>query len=223
MIRSTFYKEWLKIRYYVLGALVFNILFFIYLFFDIREPFQNGPAIMAWYSAIHIHTIFYEKIKYLLPATGILIGIAQFIPEITKSRLRMSLHLPVNPNLLILSYVCIGIAAVIVIGIIDIILFYIIVIKFFPKEVSSSALMTGLPWFYSGLVAYLATTQVILETKSGRRIFYAVIFCRFIGLFFMSNEYSSYAHVTERLFLISLLFIPAIFFPLYRFRNGGIE
>jgi len=27
MIRSTFYKEWLKIRYYVLGALVFSILF----------------------------------------------------------------------------------------------------------------------------------------------------------------------------------------------------
>ena len=223
MIYSTIYKEWLKIRYYVLGALVFNILFFICLFFDIREPFQNDPAIMAWYGAIHIHTIFYDKIKYLLPATGILIGIAQFIPEITKNRLRMSLHLPVNPNLLILSCVCIGISAVIAIAIIDIILFYAIVIEFFPKEVSFSALMTALPWFFSGMVAYLATAQVVLETGWRRRIFYAVIFCGFIGLFFMSSEYSSYVHVMGRLFLISLLFIPAIFLPVYRFRHGGIE
>ena len=223
MIYSTIYKEWLKIRYYVLGALVFNILFFIYLFFDIRGPFQNDPAIMAWYGAIHIHTIFYEKIKYLLPATGILIGISQFIPEITKNRLRMSLHLPLNPDLLILSYVCTGLIAVIAIGVVDMLLFSAIVIKFFPKEVLSVALLTSLPWFFSGLIAYLATAQVALETGWRRRIFYAVIFCGFIGLFFMSNEYNSYVHVMGRLFIISLLFIPAIFLPVYRFRNGGIE
>lgn len=223
MIYSIFYKEWLKIRYYVLGALIFNILFFIYLFFDIREPFKNNPAIMTWYSAIHVHTIFYEKIKYLLPATGILISIAQFIPEITKNRLRMSMHLPANPNLLIFFYICIGLTAVIIIGIIDIVLFYSIIIKFFPKEVSSSALMTSLPWFFSGLVAYLAATLVILEPKSRRRIFYTAVFCGFIGFFFMGNEYSSYAHITGKLFLISLLFIPAIFLPVYCFRNGEMK
>lgn len=89
MNNSTFYKEWLKIRYYVLGAFVFNVLFFVYLFFDIREPFINDPPIMAWNSAIHIHTLFYAKVKYLLLATGILISLAQFIPEITKNRLRL--------------------------------------------------------------------------------------------------------------------------------------
>jgi len=221
MNNSTFYKEWLKIRYYVLGAFVFNILFFVYLFLDIREPFVNDPAIMAWYSAIHIHTLFYAKVKYLLLATGILISIAQFIPEIIKNRLRLSIHLPARPNLFILSYICVGLSAVIAIAIVDIILFYAIITKFFPHEVSCSALLTALPWFFSCLIAYLATTQVVIETSWKRRIFYSIIFCGFIGLFFMSNEYSSYIHVTGRLFLVSLLFIPAVFLPVYRFRNGA--
>ena len=221
MNNSTFYKEWLKIRYYVLGAFVFNVLFFVYLFFDIREPFINDPPIMAWNSAIHIHTLFYAKVKYLLLATGIVISLAQFIPEITKNRLRLSLHLPVRADFLILSYISIGLFAIIAIGIVDTTLLYAIVKKFYPHEVSCSALLTALPWFFSGLIAYLATMQVIIETSWKRRIFYSVIFCGFIGLFFMSNEYNGYVHVIGKLFLISLLFIPAVFLPVYRFKSGG--
>lgn len=220
MFFSIFYKEWLKIRYYIAAALLLNVAIIVYLFFDLKELFRNDPPIMAWYGAIHIHTIYYAKVKYLLPASGLLIGLAQFAPEMNKNRLRLSLHLPVPPNRLLICYLAIGLFSAIVIGIIDLFMLSVTIRHFFPMEVMHSAQITSLPWFFAGLIAYLSTTQIILEPRWPRRIIYGLTFSGFIGFFFLGNDYNTYQHVVTKLLCASLLLIPATILPLYRFNNG---
>lgn len=221
MIRSIIYKEWLKIRYYWLIAFFFNILLFAYLFINIRHLFVLEPAQMVWYNAIHIGTLFYDDIKYLMPATGILIGAAQFIPEADKERLRLSLHLPVRLETLALFYILIGISFVAATAVIDCIFLSIITGFFYPQEVAVSAALTALPWSFSGFPAYLGTSLVILETQWPVRLFYLIISAGFACLFYQSNDYNSYVHVMGRLAVLSGIFIPALILPVYRFRNRG--
>ena len=219
MIASTFYKEWMKMRLYWGIALSCHILVFIYIYIETRHMFILEHAEMVWYQVIHIHTLFYEQIKYLPLVIGILLGAAQFVPETKNYRFRLSLHLPVRPYVLALSYLVIGLTAVAVICLVDILLLYLISGIFFPVEVVVRTMLTILPWLLAGLVSFLGTSLVVLEPEWPRKIFYLAVSCGFVWLFFQSNVPGSYVPVIGKLILVSFFFIPAIFLPVYRFRN----
>ncbi len=219
MIASTFYKEWMKMRLYWGIALSCHILVFIYIYIETRHMFILEHAEMVWYQVIHIHTLFYEQIKYLPLATGILLGAAQFVPETKNHRFRLFLHLPVRPYVLALSYIIIGLAAVAVICLVDIFLLSRITNVFFPHEVVVRSMITALPWLLAGLVSFLGTSLIVLEPEWPRKIFYLAVSYGFVWLFFQSNIPGSYISVIGKLIMASLFFVPAIFLPVYRFRN----
>lgn len=221
MTASTLYKEWMKMRLYWGIAFACNILVFIYIYIKTRHMFVLEHAEMVWYQVIHIHTLFYEQIKYLPLATGIVLGAAQFIPEIRNRRLRLSLHLPVRPHVLVLSYLLIGLVAVGVICFVDIFLLYLIAGIFFPVEVVVRAMLTIFPWLLAGMVSFLGTSLVVLEPEWLRKIFCLAVSCGFVWLFFQSNIPGSYTTVIGKLSLASLFFIPAIALSVFRFRNRG--
>ena len=221
MTASTLYKEWMKMRLYWGIAFACNILVFIYIYIETRHMFVLEHAEMVWYQVIHIHTLFYEQIKYLPLATGIVLGAAQFIPEILNRRLRLSLHLPVRLHVLVLSYLLIGLVAVGVICLVDILLLYLIAGIFFPVEVVVRTMLTILPWLLAGMVSFLGTSLVVLEPEWPRKIFCFAVSCGFVWLFFQSNIPGSYTPVIGKLTLTSLFFIPAIALSVFRFRNRG--
>ena len=219
MFSSVFYKEWLKIRRYLIIAFLLNLAVFSYFFISLRYLFVIEHAEMIWYQAFEIGTLHYTLIKYLSIITGIMIGSAQFIPEMIGYRFRLSLHLPVRPNTLVLWSALIGLFAVAIISMFDAFLLYAITGIFFPHEAALSALLTAIPWLWAGLVAYLGITLTALEPQSSRKIVYLLITGGFLWLFYQSNDYESYNRVIWQLTAFSLLFIPSIILPAYRYRN----
>lgn len=219
MFSSILYKEWLKVRLYWAIAFLLNMAVFGYLFINLRHLFAIEHAEMIWYQAFEIGTIHYTYIKYLLIMTGVIIGAAQFIPEMIGHRFRLSLHLPVRPNALVLWSVFIGLFAVAVIGVLDAFLLYAIIGIYFPHEAAMSALLTALPWLLAGLITYLGAALTVLEPRMSRKLVYLAITAGFVWLFYQSNNYESYNRAIWKPILISLLFIPSVILPAYRYRN----
>ncbi len=219
MLSSILYKEWLKVRLFWGVALVLNIGVFVYLFVDLRHLFTIEHAEMIWYQAFKIGTLHYAYMKYLLVITGVIIGAAQFTPEMIGHRFRLSLHLPVRPNSMVLCCVLAGLLGVAVIGMLDAFMLYTIIARFFPREGAESALLTALPWLFSGLVAYLGTALTAMEPRLSRKFVYLAIAGGFLWLFYQGNDYETYNWALWKPALISMLFIPSVILPAYRYRN----
>ncbi|MBL0732454.1 MAG: hypothetical protein JJW03_06360 [Desulfosarcina sp.] len=219
MFSSILYKEWLKIRRYLAIAVFLNLAVFGYFFISLRHLFAIEHAEMIWYQAFEIGTLHYTLIKYLSIITGIIIGVAQFIPEMIGHRFRLSLHLPVKPDALVLLSVLIGLFAVALISILDALFLYAVTGIFFPHEAAVSALLTAIPWLWAGLTAYLGIALTALEPQLSRKLVYLLITGGFLCFFYQSNDYESYNRVIWRLAALSLLFIPSVILPAYRYRN----
>ena len=219
MFLSILYKEWLKIRIYWVIALVLNLAVLGWLFLNLRHLFIIEHAEMIWYQAFEIGTLHYTHVKYLSVITGVIIGAAQFIPEMIGHRFRLSLHLPVRPNALALCSVFIGLISVAVVGGLDAVLLYAVIGIFFPPEAALSALLTILPWMWAGLVAYMGTALAALEPHLTRKLVYLVIAGGFIWIFCQGNDYESCNRAIWKPAVISLLFIPSVILPAYRYRN----
>ncbi len=219
MFLSILYKEWLKVRLYWVIAFLLNVALFVYLFIRLRHLFAIEHDEMIWYQAFEIGTLHYSHIKYLLIITGMIIGAAQFIPEMLGHRFRLSFHLPVRPNALALWAVFIGLFAVSVICILDAFLLYTIIGNFFPSEAAKSALLTASPWLFAGLTAYVGTALIALEPQLPRKLVYIAITGGFVWLFCQGSDYESYNRALCKLALISLLFFPSAILPAYRYRN----
>lgn len=219
MFSSILYKEWLKVRRYWVITFLLNAAVLAYFFVELRHLFAIEHAEMIWYWAFEIGTLHYAHIKYLLIITGVIIGAAQFIPEMIGHRFRLSLHLPLRPNAMVLWSVLIGLLGVAVIGLVDALLVYAIVGVYFPAEAAKSALLTSLPWLFAGPVAYLGLALTALEPQLLRKIVYLVLAGGFIWLFFQSSDYESYNRVLWKPAVLSLLFIPSVILPVYRYRN----
>jgi hypothetical protein len=134
-------------------------------------------------------------------------------------RFRLSLHLPVRPNALALWSVLIGLFAVALIAMLDAFFLYAIIGIFFPHEAAMSALLTAMPWLWAGLVAYLGIALTSLEPQLSRKLVYLLITGGFLWLFYQSNDYESYNRAIWQLAALSLLFIPSVILPAYRYRN----
>ena len=219
MFLSILYKEWLKIRSYWAIALVLNLTVLGWLYLSLRHLFIIEHAEMIWYQAFEIGTLHYTHAKYLLVITGVIIGLAQFIPEMIGHRFRLSLHLPVRPNALVLWSALIGLISVAVVGALDAFLLYAVIGIFFPHEAAMSALLTALPWLWAGLIAYMGTALAALEPRLTRKLVYLAVAGGFIWIFCQGNNYESCNRAIWKPAVISLLFIPSVILPACRYRN----
>lgn len=219
MFYSILYKEWLKLRRYWVIAFIFNVAVMVYLFIDLRHLFAIEHAEMIWYQAFEIGTIHYLYLKYISAITGIIIGTAQFVPEMIGHRFRLSLHLPVRPSALVILSVSIGLTAVAIIGLADLALLYGTIRQFYPCEAAVSAILTVLPWQFAGLIIYMGIALVALEPQLIRRLVYLAIACSFACLFYQGNDYECYNRLIWKMFLVSSLFIPSVLLPAYRYRS----
>ncbi len=219
MLRSIFLKEWLKVRWYWVLALVVNLGVLVYLYLDLRHQFQVEHSEMIWYWAFELRRLLYTPIQYVPALTGAALALAQFAPEMINGRFRLSLHLPVREDLLVWSWVLFGALMGGVLILLDLIGLYLVVAAWFPHEAALSAVMTALPWCLGGWVAYFGITLVMLEPQPIRRLSYLLIGLAFMGLLYQEKGYQEYDPILIGLGLMALLFIPAVILPAHRYRH----
>ncbi len=219
MLRAMFLKEWLKLRWALLGLLLVHVAMLAYLFLSVRHQFQVEHSEMIWYWSFELRRLLYDQVMLLPALTGAVTAVAQFGPEMVGGRFRLSLHLPVRGDLLVWSWVAVGAGVGAVLAVLDAAGLYGIIALFFPREAAASAVLTALPWLLGGWVAYFGTTLVLLEPAMRQRVVYLMLGLAFLGLLYLQRGYQEYDRILPALAALSLLFVPAVILPAHRYRH----
>lgn len=219
MLPAIVLKEWLKLRWAWVGLLVLHLGLLGYLWLAIRHQFQIEHSEMIWYWAFELRRLLYGQIMYLPALTGVVIAIAQFGPEMIGGRFRLSLHLPLRGDLLVLAWVGIGASLGLLLAALDAAGLYWIVGRWFPHEAAVSAVLTALPWLLGGWIGYFGATLVLLEPSAPRRLIYLGLAAAFLALLFQHRGYQEYDRIMPMLAALSLLLVPAVILPAHRYRH----
>lgn len=223
MYQAILYKEWLKIRWVVLGSVLAILGVLGYLGLYVRLYFKMNEAINVWLYMIQRKVLYYSILKFIPLLIAIILAVTQFTPEMIKKRYRLMFHLPFSETRSLLFMTGVGLFSLLVNALLILIGLIIIGSTYFPAEVTVSSIITVLPWLLAGFVAYLATAAIILEASWKYRIIYALFFIPFIQSLFLERGYNEYQYSIGTYFLISLLFSIVILFPGHRLRKGSIK
>lgn len=223
MIKAILFKEWLKIRWVVFGAVLAVIGFLAYIGLNVRQYFKMNDPISVWVYFVQRKVLYYSILKFIPAFIAVVLAIVQFAPEMAKKRYRLTFHLPYDEIKSLFFMSGIGLILILLVALIMLVGLAIIGSVYFPAEVTHSSLITVLPWLLAGITSYLAATAIVLDPSWKYRILYALFFIPFIQSLFLEYGYLQYRYSFSAYFLVSLLFGIVILFPGYRLRKGSVK
>ncbi len=220
MIKSIFYKEWIKSRWALLVLFcVFAGMMAYALMSMTRDIRVNGYG-EVWEMIVQKGLTHVDYLKFLPLLAGICLGIVQYVPEMANKRLKLTLHLPLKESHIILSMLGFGILYLAVLFTLCYLFTGIGIGRYFSHEVVSWNLAALQPWLWSGLPAYLLTAWICLEPVWKQRIVNSVIAIAVLFLFYFNVLPGAYAPFLPWLILLTALSISFSFYSLIRFKDG---
>ena len=202
---AIFYKEWIKTRWYFLLAVVTTLGFTGYCMLRINRVIEMKGAAHVWEVMMQRDAIFIDMLQYIPLIAGVLMAIVQFVPEMQRKCLKLTLHLP-YPELkmtgnmlfsgLVLLLVCFA-------------------SNFLLMEV-----------YLSGVLAHelknhiLLTAWICLEPAWKRRIINLIIAVLLLRIFFLSPTPEAYNKFLPYLLVYTLLTASFSWLSIVRFKAG---
>lgn len=220
MLRSIFYKEWIKIGRAAILLTAVGLLLIAGIYLTVRHDLLLKDAELYWYDIVYQKMIYFSIFKFMPLVTGLLIGLAQFVPETVEKRIKLSLHLPINEEEVVLKMLGIGTTIVLTSFLLLFAVIYAWGLVYFPVEMVQKTAVTVLPWFYSGLATYFLASFVVLEPLWKYRILYILTGGAFITFFYKSNVAGAYQPILLPLLLCVIMASISSLFSIYRFRKG---
>lgn len=220
MFKSTIYKEWIKIRLVVWVALGLSLIALINIFLKVRHDILFVDAANYWYSFLFRGYTFFSILKFLPFVAGLAIAIAQYIPETVNKRIKLTFHLPVSENGVLISMHAFGTLVLVALLALVLILFIAGSSIFFPGNIIEASLLTMLPWFVGGIATYFLVALILLEPMWIYRGLYAVVAAGFVTIFFTGASIGAFKPVLLPLAIVTLLLSSVVLFSGYRFRKG---
>ncbi|MCC8173802.1 MAG: hypothetical protein LIO65_05295 [Odoribacter sp.] len=157
MILNLFYKEWIKTRWIILLALIVGLCTVFYIFVSVHHRMimlgAKSYILKMLYDDPPI--IYYSLLKYIPVLAAIAIGLAQYMPEMSKKRYRLLLHLPIKREFAIFSMALYGMVALTLYNLIIMGYFVWTNTKIFPAEVTLPVLGSIIPWFLGSYLSII--------------------------------------------------------------------
>ncbi|MBL7135391.1 MAG: hypothetical protein ISS81_02210 [Candidatus Marinimicrobia bacterium] len=221
MYKAILYKEWIKIKWVLVGFAAICLAVLVYIGLDSRHNIEMSGAIKTWLLIIQRKVLYYSLLKYIPLFAGIALAVAQFVPEMTKNRFRLSFHLPIDEKRMLLFMILIGLLTNMLVYILIIVGLMITGSAFYPQEIVLSSLITVTPWLLAGIAGYLAASMIVIESTWKNRIILSIISIAYFNLLFLENGYNEYRFSFWYYFIVVILFSITILFPGYRLRKGS--
>jgi len=220
MWKSVFYKEWLKIRWFIVGYTLLGILVIGYLFLTLKHSFAFTGGKNVWNAVLFQEYQFYSLFKYVPLAGGLTISITQYLPEAINKRLKLSFHLPLGENKVLQLMQAFGVGCLLISFLFFCGLFTGISLIYFPMQMVTDGIITILPWLLAGFAAYFMLAVIVLEPNRIFRLCYSLCGGFFLTIYFTSADTAAYAPVNSALFILTALLSIGFVFSAYRFRKG---
>lgn len=220
MIKSIVYKEWIKTRWFLLILTAVGLLAVGNIFLKVQHAITFNEAHKYWYLVLFQNQQYFKGLKFIPLVIGLGIALVQYIPEITAKRIKLTFHLPINENKVLLMMLGYGIAVLLFCFALVFIIFTLFSQHFFGEEIVHAALVSVTPWFLAGFAAYFLTAMIVLEAIWKYRVFYFLASAAFILFFFEKGVAGAYAPLNWKLAVLTLLISLSLTFSAYRFRKG---
>lgn len=220
MLRALFIKEWIKIRWILIGFFVVSLFSAAKLLLDIHHQIELMGAGNLWDIMLFNNFNPYRWMEYVPLVTGISIALAQFIPEVQHKRIKLSFHLPVKENRMLMQLTLMGNLFLLIIFLSELAIALIGITFVLPKKLILDAFITLVPWFFGGITAYHLTIMVVFESTAIRRFLLILVAAAFITLFYQPATTGAYQPALPLLAILTLLTFFTHLYTAYRFRKG---
>ncbi len=220
MWKSVIYKEWLKTRWFLIGFAVLGLVAVGYIFLKVQHDFTFYEGKNYWYSVLFQGFQYFGHLKYVPLVIGLVVGVAQYFPETVNKRIKLTFHLPLKENNILLMMMAFGAGSLLVCFLLLFAAFFTLSYMFFPTEIVMGAVTSIFPWFLAGLTGYFLVALVVLEPVWKYRILYALTGGFFTMIYLQSAVVAGYGPVNPILALLTAALSIALIFSAYRFRKG---
>lgn len=163
---------------------------------------------------------FIDIIKYVPLVIGIALGVAQMAPEMSQKRLKLTLHLPYPQNRLIALMLAAGLVELLIIFLVQAAMITVYYSTLIPSELVWRVMLTTLPWYFAGFMAYLFVTSICLEGTWRRRIIIALLGIATLMICFLQPALEAYNGMLLVLLATTILLSILSFGSVIRFKEG---
>ncbi len=220
MTLSLLYKEWKKTKWFVLGILIVGLFIQVYMFLKLGRSLRMVGEEHIWNVIINRNQFLFTQFKFFPVISGLVLGLAQFVPEIIQKRIKLSLHLPMKENAIIFTMLGYG-QVVLLINFILLLSVFLIGISFvFPWQIILSTIQTVIPWFAAGLVVNSLVAWISIEPTWKYRFVDVLISLAVLYVFFISSFPGAYAKVIWLILLLIVYVMPFVMWSVHRFKVG---
>ena len=220
MINAIFYKEWIKTKWITILSSLTLLGFTLFLIFKLYRMIELKGAVHIWEVMIYRDALFINMINYIPLIIGIVFAITQFVPEMQRKQLKLTLHLPYESTKVLAAMVGFGLTILLLMFGMTLLCFAVFFSVVLVPELVSHILLTALIWFLAGIVSYILTAWIVLEPTWKRRILYLVASVLLLRVFFLSGDGEAYNRSIGWIILFIILSISLIFLSVIRFKEG---
>ena len=220
MLNAIAFKEWLKIRWAFLAMVVVCVGMTVNIALDLSHLMTMERPMNVWSYIILMQYPFYSSLRYIPLLVGCAIAVTQFVPEVIQSRLKLSLHLPLRENHVLLWMVAYGGCMVAGLLLLEMLAMVVVTLAYFPSEVMWNMVWTMAPWFVAGLGAYFLIATIVVEPRWMRRIFLILLAYGFLDALVLRVAIKAYQPSLAWFIALTALTTIGVLLSGHRFRKG---
>ena len=209
---AIFYKEWIKTRWYFLLAVLATLGFTSYCMLRINRVVEMKGAAHVWEVMLQRDVIFIDMLQYIPLIAGILMAIVQFVPEMQRKCLKLTLHLPYPELKMTGNMLLSGLILILVCFASNFLLMEVYLNGILAHELKNHILLTALTWYLAGISGYLLVAWICLLN-----LIIAVLLLR---IFFLSPTPEAYNKFLPYLVVYTLLTASFSWLSIVRFKAG---
>ena len=221
-IKHLLYKEWIKTRWYAAVGLAGSLILSVYACIDAVSTFHDMGGTFFYSTLLTGNIALMTQLKYLPLAIALLIGLPQFLPEITNKRIRLTLHLPVGSTAVVYTMVLYGLAVFCCTLLPALLITTATLAASFPAEVVVATLQTLLPWLLGGMTAYFFTAMIAFEPVWKFRFGYILIAYLTLRFFYLGYGVGNAVTAYPLLLVITMVSSLAVIYTSHRFNKGEL-
>ena len=223
MKKALLYKEWKKTRFFAIGILLAGIALMLYMFLTVGRSFRFAGMEHLWDVIVNRKQFLFRGLKYYPLAVGVCMAFFQYVPEMIQNRIKLTLHLPMKENSAIKLMLAYGLGVLFVVYIVQIIALGVFSTCYFATEFGVSVFKTVVPWYLSGITAYLFVAAICLEPTWKRRVIYAIVGFGAEKLFVLSDMPGAMQPMFVFLIVVTIISFPLSLLSVQRFKRGNID
>ncbi len=220
MYRAVLIKEWIKTKGFIWTIIAISLLLHVYMFLKLGRSMRFAGMVHLWDVIISRDQFVFRELKWFPAIAGLVLGVAQFVPEIYQKRLKLTLHLPV-PRFNIISWqISYGLISLLSIFLVNIFMLVVFMCFYFAKEFIASALYTVAPWYLAGIGAYAFVAWITLEPSWKRRAVNTFVAMPVLNMLLIDAIPSAYMNSMLFIFSSTVAAMFFVYLSVIRFKDG---